>query len=296
LDNNEYNIFKLKNSINDNIQRKKVEYCLANIENKKILEIVFNKFKPDIVFHAAALKHVIFLENNIRQAILTNIIGTTNVLDVAIRYSVKYFIHVSTDKAADPKTILGYTKLISEEICKNLSKSKIVIGIVRFGNVFNSYGSVAEKFKSQIITSKKIQLSHPKVERFFMSANEATSFILSTLEIISKGIKKKCRIFICDMGGQVKIIDLAKKMLFLSGRIPERGISNKFYGLNKIEKISEKLLSTSEKIISNPENRIYEIEKAKKKINTNNIIKLAYAKLDNKRLKLKLEYLIKTNK
>jgi FlaA1/EpsC-like NDP-sugar epimerase len=296
LDNNEYNMFKLKNLIDDNIQRKKVEYCLANIENKKILEIVFNKFKPDIIFHAAALKHVIFLENNIRQAILTNVIGTKNVLDVAIRYSVKYFIHVSTDKAADPKTILGYTKLISEEICKNLSKSKIVIGIVRFGNVFNSYGSVAEKFKSQIITSKKIQLSHPKVERFFMSANEATSFILSTLEIISKGIKKKCRIFICDMGGQVKIIDLAKKMLFLSGRIPERGISNKFYGLNKIEKISEKLLSTSEKIISNPENRIYEIEKIKKKININNIIKLAYGKLDNKKLKLKLDYMIKTNK
>jgi FlaA1/EpsC-like NDP-sugar epimerase len=85
-------------------------------------------------------------------------------------------------------------------------------------------------------------------------------------------------------------------MLFLSGRIPERGISNKFYGLNKIEKISEKLLSTSEKIISNPENRIYEIEKIKKKININNIIKLAYGKLDNKKLKLKLDYMIKTNK
>lgn len=296
VDNNEYNIFKLKNIIDEQKKSVNVEYFLVNIENKKLLEIIFSQHRPDIVFHAAALKHVLFLENNIRQAILTNIIGTKNVLDLALKYRVKYFIHISTDKAADPKTILGYTKFVSEEICKNFSKSKISIGIVRFGNVFNSYGSVAEKFKNQIEKSTKIQLSHPNVERFFMSANEATNLILSSLEIIYKKNSKKCRTFICDMGKQVKIMDLAKKMLFLSGRIPGNGISKKFYGLKKIEKISEKLLTSSEKIIGNPLKRIYEIEQSSRKVNLNKIIKLVNSKIDNIILKSKFKYLVKINK
>ena len=264
IDNNEHNIFKLLNNIEYKNLLKKIQVKIINIENFEIIDPFFKKKKPDIVFHTAALKHVNFLEDNVHQAVKTNVIGTENVLQAANNSNVKYFIHVSTDKAANPKNVLGITKFISEIKCSKYLYKGLKIAIVRFGNVFNSNGSVAEKFRSNLIKTKKIYISDPNVNRFFMSGNEASSLIISALEIIYKSISSvKCRTFVCDMGQPIKILDIAKKMIFLSGRSPEKYLSKTYLGLPKQEKIEENLISKNEKIINFHNNKIFEIRSDK---------------------------------
>ena len=168
--------------------------------------------------------------------------------------------------------------MLSEFVCNDLKDKNMKIGVVRFGNVFNSYGSVAETFREKMFRAKKIQLSHPNVERYFMSLDEASNLILSTLTYISKKNNDKfCRTFICDMGTPIKIKDLAIKMLYLSGRDPKKYLSKKYYGLKNIEKISEKLISNKEKFLNKLSERVYEIECNYKKINVNNL----YKKIEN---------------
>ena len=261
LDINEYNIFKLKNSIQNKNKLKNIEFCLTNIENYDLLSLSFKKYKPDIVFNTAALKHVEFLEKNPRQGFLTNVLGTSNVLEVSSFYEVKYFIHISSDKAADPENVLGYTKLISEYAVKSKIDKKMKIGTVRFGNVFNSFGSVAETFKNKIFNLEKIQLSHPDVERYFMSLDEAVNLIINSVDLLSRNKNSQNnKIFICDMGLPIKIKELAYKMLYLCGRDPKKNISTGYYGLKKNnEKLTEKLISSKEKIINYNNDLIFEI-------------------------------------
>jgi FlaA1/EpsC-like NDP-sugar epimerase len=293
IDNNEYNIFRLKNSIDMDKYKKKIEFSLTNIENVDLLNLDFKRIKPNIVFHAAALKHVSFLESNIRQAVLTNVIGTYNTILSAVNNQTKYFVHISTDKAADPKNVLGYTKILSEYVCHNFKDTKMKIGIVRFGNVFNSYGSVAETFKSRILNVKKIKLSSPNVERYFMSIDEATNLIISTLELISENKNlKRCRTFICDMGTPIKIKNLALKMLYLSGRTSKKYISNSYYGLNNMEKISENLISKKEKIINIINEKILEINSKYKIVYFNKIKKIITDASKNHKIKRDIKKMI----
>ena len=289
IDNNEYNIFKLKNLLEINRKKKtSIDFKLTNIENKKLLDQEFNLYRPDIVFHTAALKHVLFLENNIKQGILTNIFGTKNLLDCASKYKANYFIHISTDKAAEPKNVLGYTKKLSEYVCHAYRK-KIKVGIVRFGNVFNSFGSASEKFKNQISNSQKISLSHPNVERFFMSNIEATNLIITTLQNLTKRRTNECRTFIFKMDRPIKIKDLVKKMIYLSGREPEKLISRKYYGLNKIEKISEKLFDKNDYIKNISNKNIIEVNTNFKKINLSFLKNIINSQFSNIKLKNKLK-------
>lgn len=287
LDISEYNIFKLKNSINNLKNFSKIDFLLTNIENYDLLTRDFKKYKPDIVFNAAALKHVVFLENNPKQGFLTNVMATYNVLKVSKINKVKYFIHISTDKAADPKNVLGYTKLISEFVVKNFKDKKMAIGTVRFGNVFNSYGSVAETFKDRIFNLEKIKLSHPNVERYFMSLEEATNLIINSLDFLpDKSIDKKNKTFVCDMGKQIKIKELAKKMLYLCGRDPKKNISKKYYGLKKNnEKLSERLISKNESVINLNNKSVFEIKGQHKNFNFKSIIKLTKVKSSNNKFK-----------
>ncbi len=291
LDNSEYNVFRFK-TLYDNLKNfNKIKFIISNIENIKNLSNNLKQHKPDIVFHAAALKHVGFLEENIKQGIYTNIIGTKNILHTSVINKVKYFIHVSTDKAANPINILGMTKLVSEYVCHNFLKKKMKLGIVRFGNVFNSNGSVAEIFKLKMLNAQKISISHPKVERFFMSDLEAANLIISAFKIIN-GDKSKdnCRLFICDMGKPIKILELAKKMIYLSGRSPSNYLSNKFYGLGSVEKITEKLVSINEKIINRmSNNHILELHRKKNTINLSNIEQILNLNSNNKIIKSKLQ-------
>ena len=196
LDINEYNIFKLKNSIQNKKKLKNVEFCLTNIENYDLLSLNFKKFKPDIVFNTAALKHVEFLEKNPKQGFLTNVLTLSfrGIFILCVYY-------ISSDKAADPENVLGYTKLISEYAVKSKQDKKMKIGTVRFGNVFNSFGSVAETFNNKIYNLEKIQLSHPDVERYFMSLDEAVNLIINSVDLLSrKKNSENNKIFICEMG------------------------------------------------------------------------------------------------
>ena len=286
LDISEYNIFKLKNTLYKFKNFSKVEFVLTNIENIDLLINDFKNCKPDIVFNAAALKHVAFLEKNSKQGFLTNVLGTKNVLRASKINKVKYFIHISTDKAADPKNVLGYTKLISEFIVKNFKDKIMSIGIVRFGNVFNSYGSVGETFKDRIFNLDKIKLSHPLVERFFMSLDEATNLIISSLNLISNKKKDTNKLFICDMGKPIRIKELASKILYLCGRDPEKNISKKYYGLNlNNEKLTEKLISKNEKIINSDHKLIFEIIGRYKNFDQKKIDKLIKEKKTNNEFK-----------
>ena len=242
IDNNEYAIFNLLEKFKKkNI--KKINYKLLDINNYNNLKNYIKKVKPNIIFHTAALKHVKFLEENPIEAVKTNIYGTKNVLDLAIKYKTKKFIHISTDKAAEPKSILGISKFISEIICTNIPSKKTKIGIIRFGNVFDTNGSVSEIFRNRIINNSKIQISHKSAERFFMSKDESSNLLLNVQNYLNR--EKNIQMFTHDMGNPVRILELAKKMIFLSGRSSRIFISKKFLGLSKGEKLKEKGMSRS---------------------------------------------------
>jgi FlaA1/EpsC-like NDP-sugar epimerase len=253
IDNNEYAIFRLKEILPNKVLNK-ISFKILDINYSHELEIFIQKSRPDIIFHTAALKHVGFLEENPIEGIKTNVFGTKNILDASIKYKVKKFVHISTDKSAEPKNILGISKLFSEIICTNAVTKTTKIGIVRFGNVFDSNGSVSEIFRNKIINNQKIYISHKFAERFFMSKDESSYLLLSIQNYLNN--KEKIQMFTHDMGAAVNISELAKKMIFLSGRNPDKIISKNFTGLNNGEKLKEKLLNKFEAVIFKDKNNI----------------------------------------
>ena len=261
VDINEYNTFGLINMSLDNKYLNKIKIKNINIENKNEIVSYIKLIKPNYVFNTAAVKHVNLIEDNPLRGIKTNILGTANVLEGSIKSNVKGFIHVSTDKAAEPINLLGVTKKLSEIIAEQISKkTKMKIGVVRFGNVFDSFGSVSELFRHNILNNKKINISNPNVQRFFMSKLEATNFLITTLNLLIKNkYNQESKMYIYDMGRPIKIIELAKKMIFLSGRDISKNINKKYYGLSNSEKITESLLAKNEKVIKKHNNGISEI-------------------------------------
>ena len=201
------------------------------------MDKIINDFKPDIVFHAAALKHITFVENDPMEAFKTNFMATMKLCEICKFYKVPKFIFISTDKAVDPSNIMGATKRLCEKYIQNISSySKFTnFLIVRFGNVLGSTGSVVPLFENQIKTGGPITITHPKVTRYFMTIREAVELVLISSQI--KKIKNG-QIFILEMGNPVLIKDLAKKMILLFGK-QENEIEIKYTGLRKGEKLSE---------------------------------------------------------
>jgi len=262
LDNNEYSYFKLYNYELENKQRKKIKFYLSNIENYGILNNCLKNFKPEIVFHAAALKHVNFLENNITQACFTNIIGTENILKSSIENKVKYFVNISTDKAANPINILGKTKRVAEMQCLNSTKThNTKICCVRFGNVYETNGSLTQLVTEKIYNNQKISISSPQAERYFMNKSEAAYLLLNSLIFLKNDndiFNRK--IYVSNMGLSININDLVRKIIFLNGRNIDDFISKKFYGLNRGEKIKEDLFNKTEIVTRKLSNKILEIK------------------------------------
>lgn len=230
LDNSEYNLY----AISEEIKAIETVEVMQNIVEKNILEETFIKYKPQIVFHAAAYKHVPLVEANIYEGIRNNVIGTKNVIDLAIKYCVQKFVMLSTDKAVRPTNVMGTTKRICELYAQNSNGQGTDIVAVRFGNVLGSSGSVIPKFKSQIQNRQNITVTHPDITRYFMLIPEACELVLQAGAIGTGG-----EIFILDMGEPIKIVDLAQKMIDLSGR---DDISIEFTGLRPGEKLYEELL------------------------------------------------------
>lgn len=231
LDNSEYNLYAISEEIKD-----VPSVCvMQNVVDISFLENTFKEHQPDIVIHAAAYKHVPLVEANIYEAILNNVVGTKNVIDLAIKYKVQKFVMISTDKAVRPTNVMGTTKRICELYAQNSNGLGTDIVAVRFGNVLGSSGSVIPKFKSQIEQGKNITVTHPEITRYFMLIPEACELVLQAGAIGSGG-----EIFILDMGEPIKIVDLAQKMIDLSGR---NNIKIEFTGLRPGEKLYEELLT-----------------------------------------------------
>lgn len=220
----------------------KYEVVIGDVRNAERLRNVFNTFKPQVVFHAAAYKHVPMMENNPSESVLTNILGTKTVADLSVEFNVQKFVMVSTDKAVNPTNVMGASKRIAEIYTQSLGKTAATKFITtRFGNVLGSNGSVIPRFKKQIEQGGPITITHPEITRFFMTIPEACQLVLEA-GCMGKGGE----IFVFDMGQSVKIVDLARKMIKLSGLKEERDIKIVYTGLRPGEKLYEELLASNE--------------------------------------------------
>lgn len=227
-------------------------YELADVRNVDEVQIVFEKHKPQLVFHAAAYKHVPMLERNFYQAIKINVFGTKNVLDIALAHQVERFVFVSTDKAVNPTNIMGASKRIAEILVQSTYYQKkeenpsfaTEIIVTRFGNVLGSNGSVVNLFERQIKEGGPITVTHPDINRFFMTIPEACRLVLEAATMGRGG-----EIYLFDMGKPIKIVDLAEKMIRLSGKEPHKDIEIVFTGLREGEKLYEELLADKSKTV-----------------------------------------------
>lgn len=225
------------------------EYELVDVTNKNELQSVFVKYNPKVVFHAAAYKHVPVLETNYMQAIKVNIFGTKNVMDLAFEHEVERFVFVSTDKAVNPTNVMGASKRIAEIMVQsryNVQTDPVKTQIIttRFGNVLGSNGSVVNLFEKQIKEGGPITVTHPDINRFFMTIPEACKLLLEAATMGAGG-----EIYIFDMGKPIRIKDLAEKMIRLSGKKPYEEIDIVYTGLRPGEKLYEELLADTSKTL-----------------------------------------------
>jgi FlaA1/EpsC-like NDP-sugar epimerase len=226
---------------------------IVDIRNRAALERVFKLYRPQMVYHAAAYKHVPLMEENPSQAILTNVEGTKNLADLSCEYGVKKFVMISTDKAVNPSNVMGASKRIAEKYvqslhlkCQERNDSLYATKFIttRFGNVLGSNGSVVPLFSKQIADGGPITITHPDIIRYFMTIPEACQLVLEAGSMGNGG-----EIYIFDMGKPVKIIDLARKMIRLAGFVPDRDIKIKIVGLRPGEKLYEELLNDTSKTL-----------------------------------------------
>ena len=221
---------------------------IADVRNRSRMEQIFNEMRPDVVYHAAAYKHVPLMESYPNEAIQANVLGTKNMADMAVQYKVKRFVMISTDKAVNPTNIMGASKRIAEIYVQSLFRklnaqddecTKFIT--TRFGNVLGSNGSVIPYFRKQIAAGGPVTVTHPDIIRYFMTIPEACCLVMEASTLGKGG-----EIFVFDMGKPVKILDLARNMIRLAGYIPEKDIPIVFTGLRPGEKLYEELLNQKE--------------------------------------------------
>lgn len=242
LDQAESPLHELDLEFNDQLIKPDYEVVMADVRNIDRMRNVFKTFRPQIVFHAAAYKHVPMMENNPSESILTNVLGTKTLADLSDEYQVERFVFVSTDKAVNPTNVMGASKRIAEIYIQSLGKQSSTKFITtRFGNVLGSNGSVIPRFKKQIEQGGPITITHPEITRYFMTIPEASQLVLEAAAMGKGG-----EIFVFDMGESIKIVDLARKMIQLVGMKEGKDISIVYTGLRPGEKLYEELLANSE--------------------------------------------------
>ena len=270
LDQSESGIYDLNQELLSQNKKYNFEIVIGDVSRKERMENLFKNFKPNIVFHAAAYKHVPLMEVNPSEAVRVNIEGTKILADLSNKTNVEKFIFISTDKAVNPTNVMGASKRISEMYCQSVSKitdTKFIT--TRFGNVLGSNGSVIPLFKKQLESGGPITVTHKNVTRYFMTIPEACSLVLEAGHMGKGG-----EIYVFDMGESVKIIELAKKMIQLAGLEIGKDIKIKITGLRPGEKMYEELLGNDENTIGTHHPKILigkvksiEDEKIKKLIN-----------------------------
>ncbi len=242
LDIYENNVYELRHELRRRFVDQEMDVVIASVRDKKRLDVVFNRYKPNIVFHAAAHKHVPLMEFSPGEAVKNNVFGSLNVARMADKYKADRFVLISTDKAVNPTNVMGATKRIAEQVISAINKiSSTSYVAVRFGNVLGSNGSVIPLFKRQIAAGGPVTVTHPDMMRYFMTITEASQLVLQAGALVESG-----ELFILDMGEMVNIDTMARDLIRLSGFKPNEDIKIVYTGLRPGEKMYEELLSNKE--------------------------------------------------
>ncbi|MEA1899613.1 MAG: nucleoside-diphosphate sugar epimerase/dehydratase, partial [Thermodesulfobacteriota bacterium] len=251
FDAGENNLYSIQMELKHVVTYLKYRAVLGRIQDKALVDGVFQKYKPDVVFHAAAYKHVPLVERNPWEAVYSNIIGTNTLVKAAIAHKVDRFVLVSTDKAVRPTNVMGASKRVAEKIVHAHKLGQTKFMAVRFGNVIGSSGSVIPLYRHQIEKGGPVTVTHPEITRFFMTIEEASQLILQAFTMGEGG-----EIFILEMGTPVKIVDMARDLIRLSGKEPDTDIEIKFIGLRPGEKLYEELITEGEGIVKTEHEKI----------------------------------------
>jgi FlaA1/EpsC-like NDP-sugar epimerase len=251
LDHSEYGLFHVNLELKEKWPGLEIELVIADIRDREKMDKIFRKFKPEVVFHAAAYKHVPMMEYHPDEAISSNIIGTKNVGELANKYGVERMVMISTDKAINPTSVMGASKRVAEMVVKDLgnrnvgakeSENKTKFVAVRFGNVLESNGNVVHMFKRQIAEGGPVTITDKRMKRYFMTLSEASQLVIQ-----AGALGKGGEVFVLDMNGPVKVLDVARDLIFLSGFVPDEDIEIKIVGLRPGEKLFEELLTKEER-------------------------------------------------
>jgi len=253
LDASEANLYEIQTELMYRFGFKDIAPVLGNVQYRPVVESVMNEYKPELIIHAAAYKHVPMMEMYPWEAVFNNIVGSRNVMNAAVKFGAKRFIMVSTDKAVRPTNVMGASKRVCELIMQSLNgENGTKMMCVRFGNVIGSSGSVIPLFKKQIEYGGPVTITHPEVTRYFMTIPEACQLILQ-----AGALGKGGEVFILEMGEPVKIKDIAEELIRLSGKEPGRDIEMVFIGLRPGEKLYEELITEGEGIVRTEHKKIY---------------------------------------
>lgn len=253
LDQDETGIFYIGNELRENFPKLRIVSLVADIGDSKKIDGIFNEFKPNIVFHAAAYKHVPLMEENPQEAVKNNIFGMKTVSEASLRHDAEKFVFISTDKAINPTSVMGVTKRVGEMISQVLSqKNRTKFISVRFGNVLGSRGSVIPTFKEQIKRGGPVKVTHPDMRRYFMVTSEACLLVMQAAEMGNGG-----EVFVLDMGEQIKIVDLAREIIKLSGLKPDEDMPIVFTGIRPGEKLYEEILTPKEGTVATKNEKIF---------------------------------------
>lgn len=252
----ENGIFELKQNLKQ-YEFSQIEYIIGNIQDKIKVDQVIANHEPDVIFHAAAYKHVPLMEENIEEAVKNNVIGTENLAEAAVKYNVKDFILVSSDKAINPSSVMGATKRITEKMMYiYANKDATRFTGVRFGNVLLSNGSVIPLFEDQIKKGGPITITDPEMVRYFMTIEEAVQLIIQSWTLGENG-----EIFVLDMGEPIKIKDLANDLIMAYGYLPNKDIKVKVTGSRPGEKLFEEIVLDKEKVTKTKHDKIFVVQK-----------------------------------
>ncbi len=255
LDQDETGIF----NISKDFRNLEIKSLIADITDRNKIEQIFKDYKPDIVFHAAAYKHVPLMEEQPDEAVKNNILGTVVLAKTSLKYGVEKFIFISTDKAVNPSSVMGATKRIGEMICQSLNQKDSTKFIsVRFGNVLNSRGSVVPVFKEQIKKGGPVEVTHPEMKRYLMVTSEAVLLVMQAAALGNGG-----EVFVLDMGQLISILDLAKELINLSGFEPDKDIPIVFTEPRPGEKLFEEILTAEEGTVATENKNIFKAKLSK---------------------------------
>ncbi|MFH1509686.1 MAG: nucleoside-diphosphate sugar epimerase/dehydratase, partial [Candidatus Nealsonbacteria bacterium] len=253
LDQDETGIFNISGDLNEDFPNVKTVSLIADIQDKDKINKIFEQYKPDIVFHAAAYKHVPLMEEYPEEAVKNNVFGTLNLVSTALNYKVDRFVFISTDKAVNPSSVMGATKRVCEMICQVFNQKNSTKFIsVRFGNVLGSRGSVIPIFREQIKRGGPVKITHSDMKRYFMITSEACLLVMQSGAMGQGG-----EVFVLDMGNPVKIMDLAKDLIKLAGFEADEDMPIVFTNLRPGEKLFEELLTAEEGTISTVNKKIF---------------------------------------